>query len=42
MEVVLSNFLLQFLDDSISFGLGPSENVDRCIFGEELLETRVR
>lgn len=42
MEVVLSSFFLQFLDSSISFRLGPSENVYCCILDEELLETRVR
>ena len=39
MEVVLASFFLQFLDDSISFRLGPSKNVYCCILNEELLET---
>ena len=38
MEVVLSSFFLQFLAGSISFRLGPSEDVYSCILGEELLE----
>jgi len=42
MEVVLSGFFLQFLDGSIGFRLGPSEDVYFCILGEELLEKRVR
>lgn len=38
MEIVLSSFVLQFLNGSISLRLGPSEDVYCCIFGEELLE----
>ena len=38
MEVVLSSFLLQFLDGSIGFRLGPSEDVYCRILGDELLE----
>jgi len=40
MDVVLSSFFLKFLNGSIRFRLGPSEDVYFCILGEKLLENK--